>query len=284
MVLGLLSQKGLVSSQELQDATVKSQATVTRLLDELSDRVLVFGKARATRYGFPKSIHGHGAQHPIWWTDVEGRVQHIGSLSLLTGNTLCVETDHVQAVTNGALPWFLAIIDSLDDQAARHVLVKFSPPRGTPCGERWHDLLHAEALASETLADHGVTVAKSFIVESKARTCLVGERFDRIGEHGRRHVVSVGDAHKAFVADSYSNWAATCAALARQRRLSELDAQRAAALLAFGRLTGNSDMHSGNLGLFVELATEPGAWRGTGLRAFRGRYARREHRSRASGA
>jgi len=356
IVLGVLSQKGLVSSQELQDATGKSQATVSRLLDELSSRVLVLGKARATRYGLPKSIRGYGAQHPVWWTDVEGRVQQIGTLSLLTGDTLYVESDYVRAVTTGALPWFLAPLhvqgflgrlhaqrleqsgiggnpeqwglesilfsalhlhdasgamtigmpdahpdDSLEgpfshvlsqrehfgsafdrlaeavaktfpvgssaggeqpkflaiiylnDELPRHVLVKFTPPRDTPYGERWHDLLHAEALANETLAEHGVAVAKSFVVESETRTYLVSERFDRIGESGRRHVVSVGDIHKAFVADSYSNWAATCAALARQRRLSELDAERVAALLAFGRLIGNSDMHSGNLGLFVEL-------------------------------
>jgi hypothetical protein len=44
-----------------------------------------------------------------------------------------------------------------------------------------------------------------------------------------------------------------CAASARQRRLTELDAERAAALLAFGRLIAKSDMHSGNLSLFVEL-------------------------------
>ena len=33
--------------------------------------------------------------------------------------------------------------------------------------ERWHDLLRAEALAHETLAEHGVAVAKSFVVESE---------------------------------------------------------------------------------------------------------------------
>ncbi len=46
-------------------------------------------------------------------------------------------------------------------------------------------------------------------------------------------------------------WAASCEALARQRRLSPLDARHAEALLHFGRLIGNTDMHSGNLGLFV---------------------------------
>jgi hypothetical protein len=356
LILGVLSQRGLVSSQDLQVFTSKSQATVSRVLDDLSGRVLVFGKARATRYGLPKSIHGHGAQQPIWWADAEGGTQQIGTLSLLTGDTLFVETDQLQTVTTGALPWFLAplhvqgflgrlhaqrleksgissnpeqwglesilfsalhlrdvsgaitigtsdthvsdppdgplphvlsprehlgaafdklaanvaktfpvgssaggeqpkflaVIGSSSNELARHVLVKFSPPRGTSYGERWHDLLHAEALASQTLTEHGVPVAQTFVVETSTRTYFVSERFDRVGATGRRHVVSVGDAHKAFVAGSYGNWAATCTALARQRRLSELDAERAAALLAFGRLIGNSDMHSGNLGLFVE--------------------------------
>ncbi|HEY4065898.1 MAG TPA: HipA domain-containing protein [Burkholderiaceae bacterium] len=357
VILGVLAGRGLASSQDLQAATGKSQATVSRILNDLSDRVLVLGKARATRYGLPKSIHGHGAQQAIWWTDAAGRKRQIGTLSLLAGDTLCVESDHVQSVTTAALPWFLAplhvqgflgrlhalrlepsglgsnpeqwtlesilfsalhlhdasgaiavgapdvhafdapeesvshvssqseplgvafdrlatdvtrtlpagssaggeqpkllaLIRASPDAPPRHVLVKFSPPRDTPFGARWHDLLHAEALASETLAAHGVARAECRIVESATRTYLVSERFDRIGARGRRHVVSVGDVHKAFVAAPYGNWAASCAALAAQRRLSTLDAERAAALLAFGRLIGNSDMHSGNLGFFVEL-------------------------------
>ncbi|MDB6000382.1 MAG: hypothetical protein JWP52_2081, partial [Rhizobacter sp.] len=36
----------------------------------------------------------------------------------------------------GEQPKFIAIRDS-----GEHVLVKFTPPRGTPFGERWHDLL-----------------------------------------------------------------------------------------------------------------------------------------------
>jgi hypothetical protein len=131
--------------------------------------------------------------------------------------------------------------------------VKFTPPRGSPFGERWHDLLHAECLAARVLARHGVEVAQSRIVESKARTYLVSSRFDRVGPTGRRHVVYIGQAHEAFVPDLYANWAATAGALARQGRLSGVEAERVAALLAFRRLIGNSDMHSGNLGLMVSL-------------------------------
>ena len=32
-----------------------------------------------------------------------------------------------------------------------HCIVKFTPPRGTPFGERWHDLLQLEHLANEVL-------------------------------------------------------------------------------------------------------------------------------------
>jgi hypothetical protein len=146
----------------------------------------------------------------------------------------------------GEQPKFLARLND-----GRHVLVKFTPPRGTPFGQRWADLLQAEALASTVLAAHGVEVASTHVVDSAQRSYLISARFDRIGPRGRRHVVSVGAAHQAFVADTYVNWAVSCEALARQRRLPQVDAQRAAALLQFGRLIGNADMHSGNLGLFV---------------------------------
>lgn len=148
----------------------------------------------------------------------------------------------------GEQPKFLTIVEP-----GQHVLVKFTPPRGTPYGERWHDLLHAEALANAVLSDHGVPVAATRIVESARRTFLVSERFDRIGLYGRRHAVYLGDVHNAFIASPYEHWAKTCSALARQGRLPQLEADRAGALLAYGRLIGNSDMHSGNLSLFVEL-------------------------------
>jgi hypothetical protein len=140
----------------------------------------------------------------------------------------------------------------LDDGAA--VLVKFTPPRGTPFGERWHDLLHAECLAMELLAAHGVPVAKTRIVETARRTYLESLRFDRVGAAGRRHAVPLWAAHEAFVAGPRRHWGATCEALAAQKRLAPEAASQAQALLHFGRLIGNSDMHFGNLSLFVAPA------------------------------
>ncbi len=139
-----------------------------------------------------------------------------------------------------------------DDGAA--LLVKFTPPRGTPFGERWHDLLHAVALALKTLAAHGVPVASTRVVETARRTYLESLRFDRVGRAGRRHAVPLWAVHDAFVPGPRRHWAATCEALAAQRRLNPDAAAQVRALLHFGRLIGNSDMHFGNLGLFVAPA------------------------------
>jgi HipA-like C-terminal domain len=134
----------------------------------------------------------------------------------------------------------------------RHVLVKFSPPRGTPFGERWHDLLHAEHLALAVLRQHGVRTAATTIVETAHRTHLESTRFDRIGTRGRRHAVALDAVHDAFVPGSRRNWGATCDALAAQRRLPATAPAQARALQQFGRLIGNTDMHFGNLSLAVD--------------------------------
>ena len=132
------------------------------------------------------------------------------------------------------------------------VVVKFSPPRGTPFGERWHDLLHAEALALDVLGALGVAVATARVVETPRRSYLESLRFDRIGATGRRHAIPLWAAHEAFVPGPKQHWAATCEVLAAQRRLPPEAAAQVQALHHFGRLIGNSDMHFGNLSLWVE--------------------------------
>ena len=151
------------------------------------------------------------------------------------------------ASIGGDQPKFLAT-----NHLGRPVLVKFSPPRGTPFGERWHDLLHAEALCLQVLQSYGQQVAACEVVHSHNRTYLVSQRFDRTGNAGRQHVVSVGAAHAAFVPGGYQHWAATCDALARQGRLSADGAQQALFRLQFGRLVGNTGMHADNLALFAQ--------------------------------
>jgi len=343
-ILGALSAKGPATSLELQAATGKSQPSVSRLLGELSSDVLTLDRGRATRYGLAKSIHGLPAQQPLWWIAEDGAPQRMGTLSLLAGDIVHVDSPAARGLSQGRLPWYLAplraqgflgrllaqrlgpfglgtnperwgiestlfaalqlhdapgaivlgepkgvarqltlparaagmpaALDALASDVAKtlpvgssasgeqpkflamldagtHVLVKFTPPRGTPFGDRWHDLLHAEALAAQVLARHGVPVAACRVIESARRTYLVSERFDRIGATGRRHAVSIGAVHDDFVAGSYNHWAGTCEALARQGRLAAIGAAQARALLDYGRLIGNTDMHSGNLSLLT---------------------------------
>ena len=347
IILGVLSTQGIASSKDLQRATGKSQATLSRLLADLSDHVLTLGKGRARLYGLPKSIRGLPAQQPIYWLDESGKPTRIGLASLLAGEQLHVETDQFSITNRGALPWFLAplraqgflgrllaqhlqhtgiesdperwglestlfaalhlhaapgaialgepqavaaneplpsnpqdlanALDALSADVAKtlpagssaggeqpkflaklstgqQVLVKFTPPLGTPFGQRWHDLLHTEALALEMLSRHGVQTAACSVVSSTQRSYLVSERFDRVGPTGRRHMVPVEAAHAGFVPGGYNNWAATCEALSMQKRLDAAEAATARLLLQFGRLIGNTDMHSGNLSLMVDQA------------------------------
>lgn len=132
------------------------------------------------------------------------------------------------------------------------VLVKFSPPHGTPFGTRWSDLLRAEHLALRVLSEHGVAVAGSQWRRTARRSYLLSHRFDRVGAAGRRHAVALAAWHDAFVGGARRHWEATCQALVQQRRVPPDTAVQAGALLHYGRLIGNSDMHFGNLSLWVE--------------------------------
>lgn len=152
----------------------------------------------------------------------------------------------VGSSAGGEQPKFTAVSDKGDAW-----LVKFSPPRGTPFGERWNDLLVAEALCSLVLSDCGHQVAEARIVQTPARTYLLSRRFDRQGLQGRKHVVSLGAAHAGFVKTRYQDWGATADALVRQHRLTAADARMLHERLHFGRLVGNTDMHSGNASVWA---------------------------------
>lgn len=150
----------------------------------------------------------------------------------------------------GEQPKFVAHLNA--PGGYERMVVKFSPPRGTPFGERWHDLLWAEHLALDVLAQGGVSAAASRIVQSERRTYLESVRFDRIGELGKRHVLPLSAIHAPFVGGPQQHWVASCELLARRGFLSAEDEHRVRLLRDFGRLTGNTDMHFGNLNFFVD--------------------------------
>ena len=295
-LLHFLETQGASSSPEIQAYLGVSQATVSRLMVEAEDEVIVCGKGKSTRYALAQPIGPEPAQQPIWMINQAGFPSRLGTLSLLSKSQLHIDADGVNEIftssQNHVLPWYLSTLKAqgflgrllaqkltafgappnpdtwgLDaalmgalhthdapsamllgnDMSVAHqgvapisgvnpglaldamtadlaktlplgssaggdqpkflavnaknesVLVKFSPPRGTPFGDRWGDLLRMEVLSNEALARYGFDTAQNEFIQTQTRSYLLSKRFDRVGLRGRIHVVSLGAAHQAFV-------------------------------------------------------------------------------------
>lgn len=153
----------------------------------------------------------------------------------------------------GEQPKFTSLVPVGDNPPGlEHCIVKFTPPRGTPFGERWHALLQLEHLANEVLRAHGMAAAQTRLLHSSQRTYLESVRFDRIGLAGKRHVVPASALHDEFVRQPRRHWVASCEALAAQGLLPADDLRSVALCYLFGQYIGNTDMHFGNLSFFVD--------------------------------
>lgn len=133
----------------------------------------------------------------------------------------------------------------------RAVIVKFSPPGEEAAARRWRDLLRAEHVALDLLAERGLPAATTRLLEAGGRLFLEVERFDRIGERGRRGLLSL-----AALDDHYfgrrDTWPAAADRLHRQRLITEAEVRTIRLLDTFGALIANSDRHFGNLSLFAD--------------------------------
>jgi HipA-like C-terminal domain len=142
-------------------------------------------------------------------------------------------------------------------QGWRHCIVKFTPPHGTPFGQRWQALLMLERLALQTLSEHQIAAATTQLLQSAQRCYLESVRFDRIGVSGKQHVVAIQALHDEFVKSSWVNWVTTCEALATQGLITTQELSQVATIFSFGHYIGNTDMHSGNLSFFVDDIITP---------------------------
>ena len=132
------------------------------------------------------------------------------------------------------------------------VLVKFTDLLSTPTGRRWADLLISEAIAQSLLHAHREAHAAPRLVHAGDRIFLETPRYDRVGAHGRRGVVSLRALHDAFDGPDSNQWPAAAAHL-HARGLIDAAALRSTRLRhAFGRLIGNGDMHFGNLAFWFD--------------------------------
>lgn len=159
--------------------------------------------------------------------------------------------DEVGSSAAGEQPKFTACVGDTDGRC-RHVIVKFSESvDGNPSARRWADLLLCEYLAGELLGEVEHPVARAELIWSHGRLCLESTRFDRVGKHGRRGFVTLAalsDAHDGVRDD----WPAVAERMLRDGWLQANTLDQIRQRWWFGRMIGNTDMHFGNLGFFLD--------------------------------
>ncbi len=132
-----------------------------------------------------------------------------------------------------------------------HVLVKFTDAAPSPVKRRWCDLLICEHLAAETLRGAGIAAAVTELVVAGERLCLEVARFDRIGAHGRRGMVSLLALDAQFHG-ALDEWPRAADRLAADGWMDDATCAGIHALWWFGALIANADMHFGNLSFLLE--------------------------------
>lgn len=160
------------------------------------------------------------------------------------------ESEEYGSSAGGEQPKFTTMVCDQPESSPRAVIVKFSPKRTSQSGQRWGDLLHAEHLANKVLATAGFDTAKTRIFEFDERTFLESERFDRIGNSGRRGIVSLRSFDAAHIGGK-GTWADSARKLHADKWITNDDCERIVQLHCFGELIANTDMHWGNLSFFL---------------------------------
>jgi hypothetical protein len=153
-----------------------------------------------------------------------------------------IEGDPPGSSAGGERPKFGAFVEG------RHTIVKFAIG-GDPTARRWKDLLNLEALALEALRGAGVDASEAAIFEVADGVYLEVRRFDRIGDRGRRAVMSLAAVHQ----DLSVTWAVAAQRLAARNLISTEDSWRLRFYDAFARMIGNVDRHHHNICLFPEF-------------------------------
>ena len=147
--------------------------------------------------------------------------------------------EHVGSSAGGEQPKFTAFVDG------QHRIVKFATD-ATDNARRWQDLLALEYIALQTLQDAGIDSATTELLDIDGLRCLVVDRFDRIGETGRRAVVTLAAAS----GNIDRSWTDSAEELHQHNVLSGEALNRIALLDAYGALIANHDRHHYNVSLF----------------------------------
>jgi hypothetical protein len=150
-------------------------------------------------------------------------------------------------------------IEIVHDGQPLHVMVKFSAPQDNAATRRWRSLLICEHLAFQVLGEMMPTSHSQLLNvemgEAAHQSFLEVARFDRVGDRGRRGVVSLKALDDEF-AGLAAEWPKIVASLVQSGHLNKSVYLQVQKLYAFGVLIGNSDMHPGNLSFLVDDAAK----------------------------
>ena len=88
--------------------------------------------------------------------------------------------------------------------------------------------------------------ARSPVIQGAGRTLLESERFDRIGQFGRKLLITLASLHTALLGSTSASWPEIAGKMRHWKWLTATDEQRINILCWYGKLIANTDMHLGN--------------------------------------
>ncbi len=132
------------------------------------------------------------------------------------------------------------------------VLVKFSPKVENDISQRRADLLICEHLCLGILNRYGQGAARSELIFGGGQVFLETARFDRVGQLGRRGLISL-NALDAEFAGRRGSWTESSKELLKQQLISKKDYDDIRWRELFGHLIGNTDMHLANISFYFQI-------------------------------
>lgn len=97
----------VLNPRELMQGLNVSQPTLSRLIQTMSDEIVIMGKGRSTCYGLPRKIHNQTSHFPIYTIDPRGDARPNSYLTILQGGQYWLKkTDGIGEIFN-QIPWQL---------------------------------------------------------------------------------------------------------------------------------------------------------------------------------
>jgi hypothetical protein len=99
---------GIYSAVDIQQRFGYSQPTVSRLISQISDKIIVIGNARSRRYTALRNVRSLGGKFPVYKIDSEGNAHLLGTLFAVAHDDFLWRPVDGREQQFRSLPWFLA--------------------------------------------------------------------------------------------------------------------------------------------------------------------------------